>query len=480
MKRPIFFGEFFSGPGGMSQGAVDALKGLPELADRIEMVPTWAVDFEKDSCRTYHRNIHGGEGVLASMEDEWPVPGIHVAQGPRPLVLHADVRKVRTEKLNAVDAFLFGFPCNDFSTAGEQKGLDGKYGQLYKEGLRLIRDKKPLFFVAENVSGLLHANDYGALVQIMDELRLSDLFVGKDQDGNESFGYEVTPHLYKFEEYGVPQTRHRILLVGIRKDVDVALSPREDGRRGFVPPKPSGQIMSAETALIGLTLETKLPNNEPRGMSDIVERRLKVIPEGKNIWDVNDTIDEELRLSKTGATISSIYKVLDRSRPAYTVVGSGGGGTHMYHWDRRPTTNRERARLQTFDDDFVFEGGISAVRKQIGMAVPPKGASVIIAAVIMTLEGVFYEGVDPNLEKELDPVLVEKKRQKSIRKREVEARKRQMDEAQSIEAGTLAVEADEDDAVPGEASVVTGPDEDSVAIVASIKLSQGISLEGQE
>lgn len=74
-------------------------------------------------------------------------------------------------------------------------------------------------------------------------------------------------------------------------------------------------------------------------------------------------------------------------KPSYTVTGSGGGGTHIYHWsENRALANRERARLQSFPDDFVFIGGKESVRKQIGMAVPPEGARQIFNSVLDALQ----------------------------------------------------------------------------------------------
>ena len=99
-----------------------------------------------------------------------------------------------------------------------------------------------------------------------------------------------------------------------------------------------------------------------------------------------------------GAKLSQIYKRLDPNKPAYTVTGSGGGGTHIYHYaEPRALTNRERARLQTFPDDFVFIGSKESVRRQIGMAVPCKGAQVIFEAVLKTFAGIPYESVPCNL-----------------------------------------------------------------------------------
>jgi len=99
-----------------------------------------------------------------------------------------------------------------------------------------------------------------------------------------------------------------------------------------------------------------------------------------------------------GARISQIYKRLDPNKPSYTVTGSGGGGTHIYHWEEnRALTNRERARLQTFPDTFVFNGSKEQVRKQIGMAVPCAGAKIIFEAILKTFAHVPYETMEPNL-----------------------------------------------------------------------------------
>ena len=106
-----------------------------------------------------------------------------------------------------------------------------------------------------------------------------------------------------------------------------------------------------------------------------------------------------MKLNVAGARISQIYKRLDPEKPAYTVTGSGGGGTHIYHWSEpRALTNRERARLQTFQDDFIFEGSKESVRKQIGMAVPCKGAKIIFEAVLKTFAGIPYDAMPANIE----------------------------------------------------------------------------------
>ena len=136
-------------------------------------------------------------------------------------------------------------------------------------------------------------------------------------------------------------------------------------------------------------------NNEQTKQSAQVVRRLSYIKPGQNAWDAD--LPDDLKInSKT--RISQIYKRLDPEKPSYTVTGSGGGGTHIYHWEEpRALTNRERARLQTFPDTYFFEGSKEQVRKQIGMAVPCEGAKLIFEAVLKTFAGVEYDSVEPNI-----------------------------------------------------------------------------------
>lgn len=130
--------------------------------------------------------------------------------------------------------------------------------------------------------------------------------------------------------------------------------------------------------------------------------RLKLIQPGENAFNaklLRRPENEALRLNVKGATLSQIYRRLRPDHPAYTVTGSGGGGTHMYHWDEpRALTNRERARLQTFPDEMDFVGNRDSVRKQIGMAVPPRGAQVIFEAIIKTFAEMDYPWVPANVD----------------------------------------------------------------------------------
>jgi len=233
-------------------------------------------------------------------------------------------------------------------------------------------------------------------------------------------GYSVYPHLYKFEEYGVPQARKRIIIIGIRDDLNVCYRV------------PSPELfkdidVSVKTALTNPPIPKDAPNQERTKQSLGVIERLKMLPADKNAWFIDELLEMEdsslvevysasddihaktpgvkfsdansireklksVRLNVKSARMSQIYRRLNPSKPSYTITGSGGGGTHGYHWkEDRALTNRERARIQTFPDSFEFCGSKESVRKQIGMAVPCKGVQVIFEALLKSFAGIPYE-----------------------------------------------------------------------------------------
>lgn len=343
-------GELFSGPGGLAVGA--------RLASNQhgEIVHQWATDYDADTCRTYASNIVGDEDAQS--------------------VLNADIRNLKYEelkKLGDIDGLSFGFPCNDFSLVGERKGFEGEFGPLYTYGIKALELFQPDWFLAENVGGI-RADGGSTLRKIFGDMI--------------DAGYWIYPHYYKFEEYGVPQARHRMIVVGIRKDLDVEFKV------------PSAEAFAEADVTAGTAL-ANIPewaaNQEPTRQSPRVIERLNHIPAGGNAWVAD--MPDHLKIN-TRTKLSSIYRRLSSDKPSYTVTGSGGGGTHIYHWSEpRALNNRERARLQTFPDTFEFKGNKESVRKQIGMAVPPKGAKVIFEAILNSFAGVEYPNVEPSLVK---------------------------------------------------------------------------------
>ena len=352
MNKEVVFklGELYCGPGGLACGALSSCSD----DGRYKLTHAWANDYDADTCETYRKNIC----------PEFP-DSVHCG----------DVKDLDIKSLGKIDAFAYGFPCNSFSNVGEHQGIaNEKFGQLYWYGVEVLREYKPQWFMAENVSGIRSAG--------------SDDFQIILRDMKES-GYKLVSNLYKSELYGVPQTRHRVIIVGIRDDIDVT----------FHVPDPAlytDEDISARTALSGIT--SQMPNSEIRKLSDTVVRRLSYIMPGQNVWqaEVSGELPEELRI-KTRTKISQIYRKLDPDKPSYTITAAGGGGTFGYHWTDRELSNRERARIQTFPDDYEFVGKYSSVRKQIGMAVPCKLSHIVTTAILNSFASIEYPWVESNL-----------------------------------------------------------------------------------
>ena len=359
MKKRI--AELFCGAGGFAQGAKEA--GFKHV---------WGVDNHKDSCKSFEEN----QGCKSFCED------IEYFTKPSRL------KKIK-EDHGDIDGLLFGFPCNDFSLVGKNQKMEGKFGGLYKYACKVLNFFEPDFFVAENVTALGKKLKFNSSEQLL----VKDIF-NKEKLQNQNYqnfkkimgdlancsknGYRIYADNYKFEEYGVPQARHRIILIGFREDYFLK------NKINFEKPKKiDGNFITCKEAL------DKIPkwatHQEKTKHDDKVIRRLQKTAEGKNVWDLGD--DEDGLPGVKKARMSHIYKRLDSSKPAYTVTGSGGGGTHVYHYkEDRALTNRERARLQTFPDTYNFFGGKESVRRQIGMAVPVLGAKKIMKSLKKSLK----------------------------------------------------------------------------------------------
>ena len=385
-KVEFKLGELFCGPGGIAVGAKSA--SIRFNGAEYVIQHAWATDYDSDTCATYRKNICPDS------------PGT---------VICNDIREQELNELRAIseiDGLAFGFPCNDFSIVGEQKGTDGHFGPLYTYGVEILKLCKPKWFLAENVGGLSNSNDGKAFETILNELYEA--------------GYSVYPHLYSFEQYGVPQARKRIIIVGIHKDENVSfLIPSTE-------PYANADV-SVRTALTKPPIPNSALNQERTKQSAGVVERLKMLPAGENAWfidvllaktdnqlvefyrafasirkkviDVDFESSESIRvklnavrLGVKSARMSQIYRRMHPKKPSYTITGSGGGGTHGYHWEEdRALTNRERARIQTFPDTHEFKGSKESVRKQIGMAVPCKGIKVIFEAILKSFAGEPYD-----------------------------------------------------------------------------------------
>lgn len=315
--------SLFSGCGGLDLG-------FEEVGDYKTV---WANDINEWAAKTFRRHF----GNVISDEN----------------IEEIDPQSDR--RIPKCDLIIGGFPCQDFSIIWKQPGLNGDRGNLYKNFLRFIDAKRPKAFVAENVKGLLTANDGKAVRQIIEDFSK----IGP--------GYMVKIQLYNFAEYGVPQFRERVLLVGIRLDTGF----------NFIHPAPThgprGKIPYVTVRDAFKDVEKVVANNERMNITERTKKRLEKIPEGGNFTDIPK--DDPLYVK---GMISHVYRRINRNEPSTTIIAAGGGGTWGYHYpEPRPLTNRERARIQTFPDDFIFEGSITEVRRQIGNAVPPKGVRLV-------------------------------------------------------------------------------------------------------
>lgn len=235
-KYTFRLGELYCGPGGLAYGALHAhsRNGL------LDVQHVWANDVDPDTCATYRNNI--------------------CPENPDSVICK-DVRSLNIQKLAPINAFAYGFPCNSFSSIGEHQGMENeKFGRLYWYGIEVLRTFKPLWFIAENVSGIRTAgtNDFKQILTDMEES-----------------GYKLTVHLYKAEEYGVPQIRHRYIIVGIRGDLPVEF---------HVPsPEPYKNIdVTAGHALADIPEWAS--NNDVKKLTQRVIGKLEHTLPGQNIW----------------------------------------------------------------------------------------------------------------------------------------------------------------------------------------------------
>lgn len=331
--------SLFAGCGGMDLGA--------EASGRARAV--WAVDNEPWAVRTYRRNV-----------------GSHI--------VHADVRTLAVPKVPC-DILLAGPPCQDFSTLWNHDGAKTDRGNLFREVSRFLAELSPAAFVLENVVGLLSANHGAAWTIVRHSLKAPSAFLGAERGPR----YDISAQVVDMADLGVPQHRERLIVIGVRRDL---------GMRPPVVPTPyAGRHLTVAEALDADPLPADAPNHEVGLDTPEVVARLSLIPPGRNYT----VIPEGHPLAVRGL-ISHVYRRLEPDRPSYTVIAGGGGGTHGYHHrEPRRLSNREKARLQTFPDDFVFEAGTSGksayprVRRQVGNAVPPRAAELIVGSLAAAL-----------------------------------------------------------------------------------------------
>lgn len=294
--------SLFSGAGGLDLGFIMA-------GDKI----IWANDLYEDAVDTYRKNL--GDHIILK-----------------------DIKEVKTEDIPDCDIVIGGFPCQGFSVANWKRHVDDERNTLYKQLIRVIHDKQPKFFLAENVKGLTNM-EHGEVFKLV----LQDF---------SSLGYKVKWKVLNAADYGVPQTRQRVIITGVRNDIDF----------DYTYPEP--------------TNDKNGENGLPKWVS--CSEALKDIPDPDQPNNLKNHVYSKYKL---GFSNYIGHRKLDPDKPAPTVTARGddkGGVVILPHPNGlRRMSCRELATIQSFPIDYEFCGNRSSVYRQIGNAVPPKLAYAV-------------------------------------------------------------------------------------------------------
>lgn len=284
--------------------------GLDIGFERAGFHTVWANDFNQDACETF-RGWSDAEVVCG------------------------DIGKIEADEIPDVDIILGGFPCQGFSLSGPRK-LDDSRNTLYKHYVRIVKAKKPLMFVGENVKGLLTMGNG----QIIDAI-VSDF---------SECGYDVYYKLLNAKYYNVPEDRERVIIVGIRKDL---------GIKNFKYPEPCADIITLREAL------KDLPEAKPEDVCDAPYSSRYMSRNRKRGWDqVSYTIPAMAKQVPLWSGSPDMIK-LDKDLWKF-----GEGTTRRFSW-------REAAAIQTFPKDMKFSGDLVSIYRQVGNAVPCNLAEII-------------------------------------------------------------------------------------------------------
>lgn len=268
-------------------------------------------------------------------------------------VLEGDIKSFSFQNYrDQVDVVTGGFPCQAFSYAGKKLGLEDARGTLFYEFARVVQEVNPLICVGENVRGLL-SHDKGktlnGMISILDEI-----------------GYRVMPvKVLKAIHYKVPQKRERLILVGVRKDIEI----------DYEYPKPHQKIYNLSDALKkGDLYKSNVPESEGSKYPKHKKEILDLIPP-KGYWRDLPIDLQKSYMGKSfylGGGKTGMARRIGWDEPSLTLTCSPAQKqTERCHPDEtRPFTVREYARIQTFPDEWQFMGSVSQQYKQIGNAVP--------------------------------------------------------------------------------------------------------------
>lgn len=325
--------DLFCGAGGLSLGF-----------DNAGFENVFSVEFNPDFAKTYSRNFPDHKLIVDDIKN-------------------IDNSQIKTLIENSeIDIIIGGPPCQGFSIAGNigRTFLDDERNSLFKEFVRFVSNIQPKAFVMENVAAMATHLKGKTIATIVDAFE------------NAGCGYNVNYKVINSVNFGIAQQRRRIVVVGVRSDINSSFSYPEE-THDLITIK---EVIEDLPKLIS-GQESDIPNHIAMKHSAQMLEKMSYVKDGGNRMD----IPENLR-PKSGDIRK--YIRYDSHKPSICITGDM---RKVFHYEQnRALTARELARIQTFPDDFIFEGSSIQIQQQIGNAVPPKLAYLIALQVKEALD----------------------------------------------------------------------------------------------
>jgi len=361
---------------------LEQVKHFPEIKSLLNSL--WDEDKKIKPNRAYNlvELFAGGGGLALGMEraglnsillSEMDKSACKTLRFNRPHwnVIQGDVTDIDFTKIKVVvDILTGGFPCQAFSYAGNQLGFDDIRGSLFFQMARAIKELQPKIFMAENVKALLE-HDGGRTIDVIKNVI-------------DELGYKlIEPKIVKSIFYKVPQKRERLILIGVRKDLI-----KEDVE--FKWPSPYKKILTLKDALYtGDLYDTDVKESPGQTYPQRKKEIMELVPQGGYWRDLPLELQKEYMKGSflSGGGKTGMARRLSLDEPSLTLTTSPAQKqTERCHpLETRPLQAKEYARIQTFPDDWVFQGSLSSIYRQIGNAVPVNMAEALGHSVVRFL-----------------------------------------------------------------------------------------------
>ena len=280
-------------------------------------------------------------------------------------IVNKDIKLVKEKEITGpIDFIIGGPPCQSFSSSGKRLGLEDERGVLFEHYIRLLKYFKPKGFLFENVRGMLYANQGRAIETIL--------------AGFDKAGYNVKLKLLNASDFGVPQYRERIFLLGSKKG----------GKELFFPAPTHGPDSKNKKPYVTVWDAIKDVYDEKekeKPYGGMYGHLLPLVPEGMNYHYFTERMGYPKPVFGWRTKFSNFLYKVDRNQPCRTIQAQAGKYSGPFHWKNRRMNTEELIRLQTFPVDFKFAGGKTVAAQQIGNSVPPKMANILAKAIYKQL-----------------------------------------------------------------------------------------------